>query len=33
MINEDDTFPNGNVDEKDVPTDASECEEGPDAGV
>ena len=33
VIDEDDVFPNGNVDEEDVPTDASEGEEGPDAGV
>ncbi len=30
---EDDTFPDGNVDEEDAPTDASEGEEGPDASV
>jgi len=33
VINEDDAFPNGNVDEEDVPTDASEGEEGPDGDV
>ncbi len=33
VIDEDNDFPNGNVDEEDVPTDASEGEEGPDAGV
>jgi hypothetical protein len=30
VINEDDAFPNGDVDEEDVPTNASEGEEGPD---
>ena len=30
---EDDTFPDGNVDEEDAPTDASEGEEGPNASV
>jgi hypothetical protein len=33
VINEDDAFPNGDLDEEDVPTDASEGEERPDAGV
>jgi hypothetical protein len=33
VIDEDDDFPDGDVDEEDVPTDASEGEEGPDAGV
>ncbi len=33
VIDEDDAFPNGNVDAEDVPTNASEGEEGPDAGV
>jgi hypothetical protein len=34
VIDEDDVFHNGNVDEEDVPTNASsEGEEGPDAGV
>ena len=33
VINEDDAFPNDNVDEEDVPTDACEGEEGPDASV
>jgi hypothetical protein len=33
VIDEDDAFPNGDVNEEDVPTNASEGEEGPDAGV
>jgi hypothetical protein len=33
VIDEDDAFPKGNVDEEDVPTNASEGKEGPDAGV
>jgi hypothetical protein len=33
VLDEDDVFPNGDVDEEDVPTNASEGEEGPDAGV
>ena len=33
VIDEDDAFSNGDVAEEDVPTDASEGEEGPDAGV
>jgi hypothetical protein len=33
VIDEDDAFPNGDVDEEDVLTDASEGEEGPDACV
>jgi hypothetical protein len=33
VIDEDDAFPNGNGNEEDVPTNASEGEEGPDAGV
>ena len=32
-IDDDNGFPNDNVDEEDVPSDASEGEEGPDAGV
>ncbi|KAI2506024.1 hypothetical protein MHU86_8435 [Fragilaria crotonensis] len=32
-MDDDDGFPNDNVDEEDVPSDASEGEEGPDAGV
>lgn len=32
-IDDDDGFPNDNIDEEDVPSDASEGEEGPDAGV
>ena len=33
VINEDNAFPNGDVVEEDVPTNASEGEEGPDAGM
>jgi hypothetical protein len=33
VINEDDAFPNDYADEEDVATDASEGEEGPNAGV
>ena len=33
VIDEDDAFPNDYVDEEDIPTDASEGQEGPDAGV
>ena len=33
VIDEDNAFPNDCADEEDVPTDASEGEEGPDAGV
>ncbi|KAI2497560.1 hypothetical protein MHU86_16963 [Fragilaria crotonensis] len=33
VMDDDDGFPNDNVDEEDVPSDASEGEEGPDAGV
>ncbi len=32
-IDDNNGFPNDNVDEEDVPSDASEGEEGPDAGV
>ncbi len=33
VVDEDDAFPNGNVDEEDVPTNAREGEKGPDSGV
>ena len=33
VIDEDDAFPNDYADEEDVPTDASEGEDGPDASV
>ncbi len=33
VMDDDDGFPNDNVDEEDVPSDAGEGKEGPDAGV